>query len=353
MSHLLIIGRAQFGYLTDSYKWCENLNGRFEITYLCYDYGHERMEIPGVRVIYISRKGAKTRRAIRFLRAAIWHIARMNCPTIVIHFPLCGILPQIFPWKRIGLDIRTLSVHDDPATRASDNRKIRHDCAKYSVVSAISPQVIQHLDRDGIYELPLGADTISHASKTYNDSIRILYVGTFTRRHIDQLLDGVLQFAKKHPDIPLTMDLIGFSDENASMEIIMKKLSDPILSRIVTYHGRIRYTSLKPFFERANVGISFVPITEYFDPQPPTKTFEYALSGLYVIATGTTANKQIITPDNGIVIDDTPDGVVQGLEHYCAIRDRLDERNIRESLKEHTWANICKRYLTPVIDSLS
>lgn len=41
-------------------------------------------------------------------------------------------------------------------------------------------------------------------------------------------------------------------------------------------------------------------MTEYYDSQPPTKTFEYALSGLYVLATKTRENEKVITNDNGV-----------------------------------------------------
>lgn len=63
---------------------------------------------------------------------------------------------------------------------------------------------------------------------------------------------------------------------------------------------------LEPYFEQANVGISFVPMTDHYDAQPATKTFEYSNSGLYVLGTATTENKKSID-NNGVLIQDTPE----------------------------------------------
>lgn len=41
----------------------------------------------------------------------------------------------------------------------------------------------------------------------------------------------------------------------------------------------------------------YVPITDYYEYQPPTKTFEYVLSGLLCLATATSSNKEVITEE--------------------------------------------------------
>ena len=40
---ILIIIKNQFGYHTDYTKYCEYLNSEFNITYLCFDAGYEKL----------------------------------------------------------------------------------------------------------------------------------------------------------------------------------------------------------------------------------------------------------------------------------------------------------------------
>jgi glycosyltransferase involved in cell wall biosynthesis len=93
-------------------------------------------------------------------------------------------------------------------------------------------------------------------------------------------------------------------------------------------------------------------MTEYFEHQPPTKTYEYAMSGIYTIATATQANKDIVTTDDGVLIEDTAEGVAMGLEQYWLRRNDINEAKIRASLAEYSWKNICDNYLRPIIDLL-
>ena len=53
---LLIIDKCQFGYLTDSYKWCEYLRDEYDITMLCIDSGHKKFEMDGVKIQYVNFK---------------------------------------------------------------------------------------------------------------------------------------------------------------------------------------------------------------------------------------------------------------------------------------------------------
>lgn len=42
MNRLLIICKAQFGYHTDVYKWCEHLKDDYDITVLTFNDGREK-----------------------------------------------------------------------------------------------------------------------------------------------------------------------------------------------------------------------------------------------------------------------------------------------------------------------
>jgi nucleoside-diphosphate-sugar epimerase len=73
--------------------------------------------------------------------------------------------------------------------------------------------------------------------------------------------------------------------------------------------GRVEHI----YFDIHNIGVSYIPMLKCFDNQPPTKTFEYLLSGMPVIATATNANKDIINDVNGVLINDNSEEVYNGL----------------------------------------
>lgn len=77
MKDILIISNEQFGYHTDSFKYSQILKSDYNITYLCFDKGQERVEISGVQVVYISWEGSKIKRSYSFIITALSYIYRM------------------------------------------------------------------------------------------------------------------------------------------------------------------------------------------------------------------------------------------------------------------------------------
>ena len=70
-------------------------------------------------------------------------------------------------WKKIHLDIRTLSVEYLNKNRIIDNKEIRHACCDFKSVSIINPDLFRvlSLPLNFGYSLPLGADIISNSNK--------------------------------------------------------------------------------------------------------------------------------------------------------------------------------------------
>lgn len=343
MTHgLLIIDRTQYGRLTDSYKWSQNLAERMPVHYVCFDYGRERYHAGKVNVNYVSRKGLKQLRAVKLLAQGFWRVLNHRGPVVVEYFPKCHLFKKLFPKRKLHIDIRTMSVFTDPAARQAMDADIRRCCRLFDSVSAISQGVANQIGLPDIKILPLGADAISNAPKRYDDAIRAVYVGTFFGRRIDETVRGVKQFALQHPEISVRYDLYGSGDEadNRAVEQAIEQARQAGVTTI-EWHGRKPHSELKEAFDKANVGMCYVPITDYYQDQPPTKTYEYAMSGIYTIGTSTRANAEIITDDNGVLIGDTPAEVARGLEHYWNRRNGIDEGKVRESLSKYSWANIC------------
>ena len=349
---LLIIDKEQFGQLTDLFKWCEYLRNDYDITVLSAKHGRQIVHLNGIKVIYAPFKFPYMIRGIIFLLNAIYLTAGFKGAVIVEYFKGCSAIKLMCPWKKMIVDVRTFSIEADEAFRIKADKMLCKECRHFDLVSAITCGIGDKIGLDTVRILPLGADVISDEVKKYDEKLRILYVGTFINRNIDVMVRGIKMFVERHPELPMTVDIVGDGLPGSLDEL--KNLSKELcLDSVVTFHGYIPLIQLKPFFDQCNVGLSFVPVTSYYEHQPPTKTFEYIRSGLFCIATETGANKEIINDDNGILIQDTADGLCEGLERYLLKRYEISESRVRESLQDHNWKSISKNYLVPIIEELS
>lgn len=345
---ILIIIKNQFGYHTDYTKYCEYLNSEFNITYLCFDAGYEKLVMNNVNVKYIKVSGPKVFRGIRFLIACFMNIINNDKVVFIDYFEKCHLLKNLFPSKKMILNIRTLSVIPQKTIRVRQDLNLRKACAIFDHITPISIGVAKELrlSPKKFTIVPVGADNISITNKSFG-SLRLLYVGSLNGRNIIHTILGLSYFIRKYPKIPISYDIIGDGTEVEQLNQIINELE---LSSIVKLHGRISHFKLKPFFDNSNIGISYIPMTEYFDFQPPTKTFEYILSGIPCIATKTNENKKLIKDVNGVLCCDNPESFSRGLEVVYKKRSSYDSKVIRESLKEYTWNKIVDQKLKPVIN---
>ena len=196
--------------------------------------------------------------------------------------------------------------------------------------------------------LPLGADSLSSIDTNF-DQLKLLYVGILSGRDIGKTIKGLKDFKDRHPENNITYDIVGDGhyDELSELKALSSSLG---LDDTITFHGRLPYDELKPFFEKCNIGVSFVPKTDYYEFQPPTKTFEYIISGLYTIATSTHCNKSVITSDNGVLIEDNCNDFTNALEDIWARRDSVNQTKIKESLIYYKWDNIVGNILRPILN---
>lgn len=346
---LLIVDKYQFGYLIDVYKWCKYLRNEYDITVLCFDSGDKKQDLDGVNVRYVGYGGSVAIRGIRFVLQALWQIITFRGTVLVEYFEHCIWLKKLLPFKKMILDVRTIAVWGTQQDRDKYDGEIEQACKKYDVVSVISKGVMKRLNRteDNTHILPLGADVISDTDKKI-DSLRLIYVGTFDGRHIDKTIKAVAEFHREFPTIPITYDIIGDGHHNelSQYKEMVRSLS---LDDIVVLHGRIPNTELKPYFDKANIGVSFVPITNYYNIQPPTKTFEYVLSGLYTIATKTEENKAIVNSDCGYLIKDTEEDFIRALIYILQNRGDIDSKTVREEMVKYNWRNIVENDLENIL----
>ncbi len=348
MQKLLIISRGQFGYHTDIYKWCKYLRDEYAIEVITFK-GKPQIKMDGIKVHYVSNAGSRSIRGLRYVLTSLWHILFFKGIVLVCYFKECRILKWSFPWRRMILDIRTLNVNSNEEIRKREDCLIKKATQLYDFITIISEGTREKINipKEKSAILPLGADTVSTTNKSF-DNIRMLYVGTLFNRDIHKTIIGLHLALKKNTSLKIHYDIIGDSSGNVLIELkeLVKKLN---LEEYITLHGYIQHEELKPFLDKCNIGVSFVPVTEYYEHQPVTKTFEYIFSGLFTIATKTHCNKDVITDKNGILIDDTPESFAESIEYIVLNTPNLDSNIIRNSLLEYKWENIVNKYLKPIL----
>lgn len=343
MNHeIVIVTSEQFGYHVDSYYYCKYLKSKYEISYICWDHGQLKIEMPGVRVIYIDRGGGLWR-MVRFLKQFCKITPSQD---VIIFIKYLRIIPSAI-WllrsnKTLILDIRSGSIEPIYLKRIFQDILLKFESKLFNNITVISRSLSKRLRLNNkAHILPLGANIISNDEKNFNE-LNLLYVGTLYNRKIENAVKGFSQFYKEKKDkcnMRFTIIGSGRDDEIYKIKAISKKTG---VSDVVNLLGIIPHEQLKPYFDAHNIGISYVPLTDYYDPQPVTKTFEYLLSGMPVLATSTSENKMIIDESNGVLTDDTPEGFKIGISKIYQNRMAYNSGTIRKNCLKYTWENIVK-----------
>jgi glycosyltransferase involved in cell wall biosynthesis len=271
---------------------------------------------------------------------------------MVNDFRGCSFIPFIFNYKyHIHLNIVTGSVSPSALSRFIYNLLIRWESYFFRNVSVISEGLKKTLKLShNAFILPLGADPMM-IKRHCTHKLSLLYIGILSDRRIDDTIEGIAIFVRKNPDFDIHYTIIGYGWSGAE-EILMKKIVSGKLEKYVDLKDYVPHSELIHFFEKANVGISYIPITPYFDYQPATKTFEYLMAGLPVIATGTYENKNIINNQNGIIIDDTPESFADSLDYLTENITSFNEKIIKGTVIGYDWETIVEK-LKGIINNLN
>lgn len=352
---ILIVNRTQYGYHIDTYYYCKYLKTDYCVTYLCFDEGREVIEEDGINVKYISRRNTKIIRYLRFLYQAIYQAVVGKFDIVFIkYFQGSSLVKNFSIRSKFIIDIRSASVKVKLHERLLYDSLLKYEARKFRYVTIISKSLGKKLgfSEKEYFELPLGAVQMSHTDKTF-DSIKLLYVGTLYNRNIEETIYGVCEFLESNnASIPLQYTIIG--DGLGDELLRLRKIVDDLkIHNFVQCLGYIPQNKLPPFFSSHNVGVSFVPINEYYDYQPPTKTYEYLLAGMPTIATNTYENRKIISEINGVLINDDRKSFAKGI---CEIANRFDKYDscvIRNAVAEFNWKTIVDNQLRQILINIS
>ncbi|WDP90544.1 MAG: glycosyltransferase [Desulfobacter sp.] len=351
---LLIINAKQFGYHIDTFSYCKYANKHFNISYLGFDSGEPKLNVDGVECIYILRKGNVLVRYFRFLFACL-KICKRNYDAIFIkYFIGCALVKLYHKQKVFVFDIRSGYISGNKTINKTNDFILKFESRFFRYISVISKSLAEkmRLAKYKCHILPLGADPIN-ARFSASDALNLLYVGTFDGRQIEDTIQGFSKFFKKYGgSIEMTYDIVG-DGHNGELENLKQLVNKKGLNGIVRLPGYIHQNRLSSYFNRCNVGVSYIPITEMYDCQPPTKTFEYIIAGMPVIATNTKENAVIINEENGILIKDSAEGFYQGLKKLVRLKAEYDPPSIRKKALKNSWHRIVQDNFIPFIDDIT
>lgn len=338
---ILFINQSQYGYHIDYVQYCKYLKEDYDITFLCWDYKKNIVNEPGVIVEYISRDGNIIIRNFRFIQNALKCLNHHEFSLVFIHYFRGSSLIRFFSKNHqlLHLDIRTGSISPKIIDRYIFNFILQFESLFFSSISIISEGLRKKLHiKENAFILPLGATKMNvlHQSK---HMLHLLYVGTFTNRHLFDTIEGFYLFLKEQPQVDIHYTIVGDGWGNEKVEL-ENRINQLGLKKHIELTGYVPYNELLSFYENANIGISYIPLTSYYEYQPATKTFEYLMTGMPVIATQTYENKQVINKYNGVLISDNPNSFAEGISQIYKNLNLYEDQKIKKSVESYEWSRI-------------
>jgi glycosyltransferase involved in cell wall biosynthesis len=179
----------------------------------------------------------------------------------------------------------------------------------------------------------------------------LVYCGVIDRlRQLDRLLICFAHILKTRNDVILLV--IGNGNAYEDLDRMSRSLN--IENHLILF-GAVPYHKVAGYIAVGDVALSFIPINEIYNFNPPLKTFEYLGTGIPTVATKTVSNQKIITDKiNGLLVSDIPRDVANAVLKLLEdkeLRTKL-RKNGRQSVMPFTFKNIVKNRLLPIYDIL-
>jgi len=316
-----------------------------------FDEGKEVLKYDRIKLIHLAGGSKELSNKIRFFLEVRKVLNHENYDFILVNYFIgCSII-RLFTRNKITIDIRTSYIFRNKFRRLLYNIILSCESRLFKNISVISEGLANYLHLPArCHILPLGAPLFPKIHKNFN-SLKIIYVGTFHQRNISNTIFAFAKFFREFcNDIPMHYTIIGFGSEDDIVKI-RTSIETEKMTDSISYLGAIRYPELTAYLNNHNIGMSYIPIEDHYDNQPPTKTFEYLLSGMAVIATGTRENQKVINYSNGIIINDSIEDIYFGLKEIFNRRTIYDTEQIQINARKYSWEDIVTKNLIPYIEN--
>lgn len=313
---------------------------------------------PRITMYDVCHSTAPTvRNALRFAYNAWRIIKRQTPPFAVVHlfnpspatFLLLILLRLTYVRSRLIYDIRTGGV--DRGFRGW----LINTMAKTAPLFADGVIVVSQPLRDRLFPralpmsaiVPLGARPSPAAAarqRRGDGRFQYVYLGALNaNRELHRLFSAFVMVFRRYPHARLRM----IGDGNARTWLT-EWVKQRALESVISFTSLLPYEHVPTALSTADCGLSFIPVTPQFHPQPPLKTFEYFAAGLPVVATATRAHQELwrdlpaplLTSDRA---GDFAHGMIYVLKH----RHEFPARYWQQHAEAWTWLGITHERLIP------
>jgi glycosyltransferase involved in cell wall biosynthesis len=351
LNKLLWVDVSQYGYHTDAYHYCNELTAHFEVSYIGCDDRKPERPAGKVRVLHPVKSGNALLRNLCFFGACIAELRRNRYDVVfVCYTPLCSTLKLAFPRVPMIADVRTGFVERREWINRLLNAMMLAELSPFRNVSFVSGELAQRIGYKRTFVIiPVGSARADLSPYLPGDDIKLLYVGILTGRKLDVFLRGLRQYflgSDGNRKVHVTIVGYGSGDDEAALR---HAIGEPDLHGQVEFIGELRGGALEAVFQRCNAGLSYVPVLPKYDAQPPTKTFEYLMHGMPVLATATQSNRQIVDPNCGVLIGDDETSVCEGLYRMVQGFDAFDRNAIREKAMRYDYGRLAEEVFLPFL----
>lgn len=253
--------------------------------------------------------------------------------------------------KKVILDVRSSIISKHKIVRLLKNYILRLESHFFYRHFVISKEINDFLKLNLNCEIiPLGSNPNGFSLKKF-DTLRILYIGTFHLRNLHIFIDALgYAYTQKKIDFEY-FSIIGFGSPK-DIDLISNAIKKWKLDNKIKMLGKLTSPITYDFLKSHNLGISYVPVTDFFYFQPPTKTIEYLMSGMPVIATNNILSNSLINHLNGVIIGDSFDECVIGISKFYQNFPNYNSNQIIENTKVYSWEQIIERFLFPSIEKI-
>lgn len=286
---------------------------------------------------------------LRFIIKAITCLSGRYADLVMVHSSEFSFLYPLFCRKHTFVMLTfTPDVSPSMSRRFIQDIQERIDHIAYRNFIVANEAMIKafHLECKSTYIMKWGMRPISRHPKLF-DKMRLLYIGTLSSRGVHKTVYGLREYMDSNPKVAVERyDIIG-TGRSDYLEMISSAINECNLNNIVFMHGYLTDDKIVDYFMKSNVGVAFVPITDYYKDLYVTKSFEYLLSGIPIIATDIIENRKIVFDNNGVLITDSNTGFADGLHKIAGNFSSYDSEAIYKSIENWNLEYTVKHSIVP------
>lgn len=224
-----------------------------------------------------------------------------------------------------------------PIGEAHQSDLIAHGC-KPSKVQMIYMGVAQTF-----YQVAL-----TNSIRPENAPLKLLYVGSVQKDRGRDLMLEAIAFANKFSKI-VHLTIVGASDDQ------LKTCQDTIkyldIEQHVSVRGRVPGHMIPSFMATADAGLCIWDNLPWYRFNPPTKLFEYLVSGLPVLASNIMTHSQYIKDDdNGLLFEYDSASLAMAIKRFWHARARINQMKqcASDSSTPYLWSNIEPQFMNDI-----